>query len=405
MIEKLFSRFERGRTLMQLQRYREAIDVFEAELTGGASDGLRLTMIGQCHYELDDLTAAEQSLNAAIVALPDYAFAHYLMGMTLMRRDKRRQAKNHFETALELEPEDKLPPLGMAKYHMVGQSYGEAERYIDAALEIAPTFIDALQLKAILLSQGGKGREAAAVAATALEQNPNNPRSLQVAGYVSNTNGNPKAAEMFYGQSLEAEPSREAAYQYLEAGARGTTHLVVTPLTSTKQLLGGLLAFFPLTALSQRITSVWFDGFLIACCLAIIVVSLVPFAHIAFASIRSFGRVMVFQDWHQMRNLFHFIAAVACYALFLYSMQDVFLSAALFLFGYGLIGLGLQVHPSSRWNTAGYAFLGVAYLLGLGNFILDFTAIGSSKLISQVLLVGALVFVFLAALLNKLPTT
>jgi tetratricopeptide (TPR) repeat protein len=392
MTEHLFPQYERGRTLMQLNRHEAAIEALQEGLTGEATDGLYLTSIGQCYYLLENLPAAEKNLKAAIAATPGDSYAHCLLGMTFLHGNNMGEAKKQLEASLELAPEDKFPLLGLAKYFMINQAYSEAERYTDEALNTDPDFLDALQLKTILLTQRGADVEARRVIETALHLNPNNPDSLKIAGYASDTGGNPKAAELFYGKSLHTQPSADTAHQYLQAKARATTRISTSPYASAMKLFVGLIVFVPATMVSIWISSPWFDWLLITICLVTAVYSLLPFLHIAYSSWKSFGKILVFNDWHQARNSLHFIGGVASLVMYLYSKQDFFFSVCLFFFSYGLIGIALQVVSSKFWKKIGFILLGGAYVIGLINFVLYFTKIGSVKLVSQGLFVGLIAF-------------
>jgi len=398
MPDQLFSPYERGRALMDIGRFSEAIAEFTERLAARPEDGYLLLLIGQCHYELSDLYAAEKHLEASVGANPDDPYAHHVLGMTLLAREETERAKACLDAALALAPEDKFFLLGQAKYAIVVRDYRAGEQFTDRALATDPAFLNALQIKAFLLSLRGKADAAAKVVQEALRLDPVNPETLNVAAGISDSRGDLEAAALFQKQSLRLAPGRDRAQDYLQAKAKADTRLTVTPVGSWKTMVMGLLALVPINLLSATFSSFWFDGLVIAVCALVVVLTLLPFVHIAITSKKAFGQIMVFQDVHQARSLIHTVGAAVCLALYFYTRRDVFFSATLFMLVYGLIGLALQVTPKSWLTRIGYALTAVAYVLGIVNFILDFTPLGSVRLIGQVLFVGSMVLVVVMGL-------
>ncbi|GAA0858785.1 tetratricopeptide repeat protein [Aliiglaciecola litoralis] len=59
-------------------------------------------------------------------------------GLEALNQHKYRQAKTHFRQAAELNEQDPIPMLGLAKVAMLEQQQGMAKRYLNQALTIAP---------------------------------------------------------------------------------------------------------------------------------------------------------------------------------------------------------------------------------------------------------------------------
>ena len=58
-------------------------------------------------YNKGKMKDAEATLEKAVAAKPDFANAHYLLGMACFNQNKKAPAKEHFEKYLELDPNGK----------------------------------------------------------------------------------------------------------------------------------------------------------------------------------------------------------------------------------------------------------------------------------------------------------
>ncbi|TXF90641.1 tetratricopeptide repeat protein [Neolewinella aurantiaca] len=392
--------YERGRAMMAMKRYEAAICEFSERLAEWPEDAYLMLLIGQCQYELGRLSDAEASIRQSVSTEPKDPFAHHTLGMVLLIRGKNiEEAKQCFDAALALAPEEALPHLGLARYHVVTDDYRTAETYVDRSLAINPTLLKALQLKAMLLAWRGEVEQANRVVEQALRQEPENAETFQIAAYTSDLKGDLRAAVGFQEESLRIAPGREQAQRVLQAKAKAATG-TNTSLRGSWLTMGiGLLALVPVSALASKISALWFDWLLIVLCGVVVVKTLLPVVYVSIASKRSFGKVMLFENWHQARNLVHTTGALTCYSVYVYTRVDFYFSAAAFLFVYGLVGLIAQVMPQRWLRRTGFGFLGLAYLLGGVNCVLNFTAAGSSRLISQALFVGVIVFFVLLGLM------
>jgi tetratricopeptide (TPR) repeat protein len=90
----------RGRALEMRHQYRDAIDAFRRESDLTPTDISLYTDIGRCQRELGDLTAAEASLERALVTNPYDPKTHYELALVFETRGDTTAAVQHLETAL-----------------------------------------------------------------------------------------------------------------------------------------------------------------------------------------------------------------------------------------------------------------------------------------------------------------
>ena len=100
---------------------------------------------------------------------PEFAEAHYHLGMTALAEKRLFEAEAHFLRAFESVPESPQPPILLAGIYLATEEYESAIRFCDHALEVAPEFRDALLGKAISLASLGKHDESMAVLERILE--------------------------------------------------------------------------------------------------------------------------------------------------------------------------------------------------------------------------------------------
>ena len=95
---------ELGDTLYQLQRYKAAIDAYQARLRLDDRSAAIRYRIGLTHYRDHNLDAALPLLRAATRQDPQLADAHYLTGVCLREKGNMAGALVELQKAVELSP-------------------------------------------------------------------------------------------------------------------------------------------------------------------------------------------------------------------------------------------------------------------------------------------------------------
>ena len=164
--------------------------------------------LGLIQHNQDELAAAERSLAHALELNPGYTMAHVWHGLVLTSQGRYREAAARdreafrldplspivntnvgfdalrfgdeteaaarFAAVMEIDPAFPVPYSGMARLNAMRGSLQEARRWIDQAIERAPTRAFYLARKGLLLLQLGETDEAAKLVGTACRSSPNN---------------------------------------------------------------------------------------------------------------------------------------------------------------------------------------------------------------------------------------
>ena len=164
--------------------------------------------LGLIHHNQGDLVAAEGALERALALNPGYTMAHVWHGLVLTTQGRYREAaaRNRealrldplspiantnagfdalrfgeetdaaarFAVAIEIDPGFAVPYSGMAKLNATRGALRDALRWIDQAIERAPTRAFYLARKGLLLLQLGEADAAAALIESACRSSPDN---------------------------------------------------------------------------------------------------------------------------------------------------------------------------------------------------------------------------------------
>ncbi len=149
----------------------------EIELRKAAAAGFDKTLV---HPELIAvLSESAQFAKVLTEAKPDDSRSSKVkaelqarLGDALLATGKRDKARAAFEDSLATDPNSSGGKLGFARLSAMDRDFSKAHRLTDEALAAAPDALDALQFKADLFVAEGKGKEAIAVYAKALELRP-----------------------------------------------------------------------------------------------------------------------------------------------------------------------------------------------------------------------------------------
>ena len=164
--------------------------------------------LGLIHHNQGDLVAAQVELERALALNPGYTMAHVWHGLVLATQGRYRdaEARNRealrldplspiintnagfdalrfgdeaeaaarFAVAIEIDPAFAVPYSGMARLHSTRGALADAQRWIDQAIERAPTRAFYLARKGLFLLQVGEDDAAAALIESACRSSPDN---------------------------------------------------------------------------------------------------------------------------------------------------------------------------------------------------------------------------------------
>ncbi len=94
----------RGHAFLHLNRFREAVESFQAAIHGIPEDAPAHNSMGMAYLGLGDEQAAEQAFRRAIELHPLLVPAHLNLGKIYLKRGELREASKHFRAALTGDP-------------------------------------------------------------------------------------------------------------------------------------------------------------------------------------------------------------------------------------------------------------------------------------------------------------
>ena len=103
--KKTFAQYyTEGTRLLQREKYKPALNAFEAALLQNPGDARVHRSIGQIYYEYGNLEKAMTQYRRALALDPRDAKSHLLMGLVLQEKGKLADARKHYEQYLDLAP-------------------------------------------------------------------------------------------------------------------------------------------------------------------------------------------------------------------------------------------------------------------------------------------------------------
>jgi TolB-like protein/lipopolysaccharide biosynthesis regulator YciM len=207
--------------------------------------------LGLIRHNQGDYALAESALERAIELNPNYTMAHVWRGLVLTSQGRYREAAAHmreafrldplspiintnvgfdalrfgdateaearFATAIEIDPAFQVPYSGMARLHAARGAPEEALRWIDQAVDRAPTRTFYLARRALILAQLGRiDAAAAAIEAACCSPNGNRFEADVVTG-LRIVSGSRTALESIVSQECESAWARAQRAQALLA--------------------------------------------------------------------------------------------------------------------------------------------------------------------------------------------
>lgn len=163
----------RARTLLDLGRPNEARDVLASVVAQDPHDAEALGLLARACLEMDDLSAALSSAEAAVQAEPDNDWAYRLLALALARLDRYNSARRAADAALRLAPDNWRSHVVRAEVDVACRCAGpETVAAARTAVRLAPTEAGAHRVLSTSLIATGQLREAEAAAREALRLDP-----------------------------------------------------------------------------------------------------------------------------------------------------------------------------------------------------------------------------------------
>ncbi len=163
-----------GLIAYQRGRYREAVDLMEMALVGGAGNVAMYTNCGLAYRALGELDKAALRIAWAIALDPESADAHFNYALVLMDQGLPRPAALHLENVVELRSESPKANVLLGRIYLEDDKPALAAEKLRAALRPQPADAEAHYLLARALLAQGDTRAALRSLAAVLQLQPEN---------------------------------------------------------------------------------------------------------------------------------------------------------------------------------------------------------------------------------------
>lgn len=203
---------DRGNTLANRERYREAIKDFDAALAINPRNVTALADRALANISTEDLAAAERDLQAAETLDPRNAVVWRGRALKAETIDDLKGARSAYTRALDIEPGNAFALDGRAR---MARALGDPQAALTdlaAIVALDPTKADAYLLRANILRSDGKSEAVAAEAAALVKAAPDSDYAHVVAGRIYQSLGRRDEALHEFDRALAIKP---AAYIYL----------------------------------------------------------------------------------------------------------------------------------------------------------------------------------------------
>jgi len=179
-----YALYNLGLISLENGEYEDAVAFFRNALRVKKDASDTYYNLAQAYYGLDEVDAALEQLEIAIMFDPNYAQAHFLWGEILLEQGDEVEASNHFYAAVQAvpdadPPQEALASLGPAEDRIArarsAQQAGELEEalgQVRIARNVAPDNIEATVLHAELLVAVGDPKGAITAYEEALQIAP-----------------------------------------------------------------------------------------------------------------------------------------------------------------------------------------------------------------------------------------
>lgn len=170
----------------QLQRnaYDSALENIDEALVAFPDYAFAHWVRGVCHMGLDSIDLAKKDFNNCLSHDPLFAQAYTNLGIIDVGEEKYLDAREKFEKALTIDPDYAYPQYLIGNIYLYQENIRKAIKYYDKALDIDPEMFEAHFSKGIIYYYEDKDRKAVESFTKALEK-AENPASIYLMRGVS----------------------------------------------------------------------------------------------------------------------------------------------------------------------------------------------------------------------------
>ena len=206
--------FQRALTSAEVGEFDEMIE--EARTLLELDESARThTVLGRALSEKGESEEAVEHFERALEIDPQYAYAHNNLGYELAQKGKTDEALSHYYAALESEPDLTLAHNNLGNLLLDLGRYEEAVSHFEHALRVHPYDEHAEYNLARALAEQGKFEQAIAHYVRAADNNPEDPKAPNNLGLAYAALGRSEEAIASYREALRRDPGYPNAHNNL----------------------------------------------------------------------------------------------------------------------------------------------------------------------------------------------
>ena len=204
---------KQGKTLIELQRYEEAINIIDQSLHFDPKYPESWVRRGQALSKLQKYEEAQKSYEEALKIQEDYSLAWYERGLTLEKLNRYELAQESLMKAIEIQPNYPEAWYNLGKIQSQEKRYKEAYFSFNKATEIKPDYSDAWYRLGVVLNKIKQPKKALTALNKALEIENNHIEAWIEYGSTLTELKQYEEAFVSFNQALEINAESADAWQ------------------------------------------------------------------------------------------------------------------------------------------------------------------------------------------------
>lgn len=202
---------ERGRSLLNLGRIKEAAAELEKALVFENNNIEALILICVCYINLQDKDKAKEYTGKLLGHAPDLSIAHYYQSICSgMDRDSKA-AEMHIRNAISIDPHDADYWGRLSDIYCDRKEWAQALEYADKGLECDPENVSSLNHRTLCLTKLNRLDEMQSSIDETLSSDPYNAYTHSNVGWSKLETGDHEGAKRHFAEALRLNPNLENA--------------------------------------------------------------------------------------------------------------------------------------------------------------------------------------------------
>jgi tetratricopeptide (TPR) repeat protein len=224
---------QRAELLLQQSRFDLAEKELRQALLANPNDAHAHALLGMTLSELERFEEATSEAKTAVHLQPDVDMSHFALAQVMFKRDRYSEALAAVQEAIRINPFDPHSHGLLAGIRYCQRRWKDALAAAEAGLEIEPDNVACVNYRAMAQVKLGRREQAGNTLEASLAKDPDNAVTHASQGWALLHAGQPKRAMQHFQESLRLDPT----FEFARAG-------IVEALKAHNPIYRWLLAYF-----------------------------------------------------------------------------------------------------------------------------------------------------------------